>query len=57
MVLLYTLFAKFVPIISIWEMKAGLPSRLDSATLAEAQLMSTRLSGVDLPPEVEGEHA
>jgi molybdopterin-containing oxidoreductase family membrane subunit len=23
MVLLYTLFAKFVPIISIWEMKAG----------------------------------
>jgi len=22
-VLLYTLFAKFVPIISIWEMKAG----------------------------------
>ena len=23
MVLLYTLFAKFVPIISIWELKAG----------------------------------
>ena len=29
MILLYTLFAKFVPIISIWEMKAGLPSRMD----------------------------
>ena len=29
MALLYTLFAKFVPIISIWEMKAGAhPSRL-----------------------------
>ena len=28
MVLLYTLFAKFVPIIAIWELKAGLPSRM-----------------------------
>ena len=57
MILLYALFSKFVPIISIWELKAGLPSRLDSATLAEASLMSTRLSGVDLPPEAKGEHA
>jgi molybdopterin-containing oxidoreductase family membrane subunit len=57
MILLYALFAKFVPIISIWELKAGLPSRLDPATLAEASLMSTRLSGVDLPPEPEEEHA
>ena len=37
MILLYTLFSKFVPIISIWELKAGLPSRLDPATLAEAR--------------------
>ena len=43
MILLYTLFAKFVPIIAIWEMKAGLPSRMDQAVLAEARLQSTRL--------------
>ena len=54
MILLYALFSKFVPIISIWELKAGLQSRLDSATLAEAELMSTRLTGVTLPAEGEG---
>ncbi len=43
MVLLYTLFAKFVPIISIWELKAGLSSRMDLAVLAEERLQSTRL--------------
>ena len=49
MVLLYTLFAKFVPIISIWEMKAGLPSRMDSAVLAEERLQSTRLDSERCP--------
>ena len=57
MTLLYMLFSKFVPIISIWELKAGLQSRLDSATLAEAGLMSTRLSGVNLPDKGEGDRA
>jgi molybdopterin-containing oxidoreductase family membrane subunit len=52
MILLYTLFSKFVPIISIWELKAGLPSRLDKATLTEASLMSTRLDELGpMPPE------
>jgi len=57
MVLLYTLFAKFVPIISIWEMKAGLPSRMDSAVLAEARLQSNRLD-TEVPRAVgpEGAH-
>ena len=57
MVLLYTLFAKFVPIISIWEMKAGLPSRMDSAVLAEARLQSNRLD-TEVPRTVgpEGAH-
>jgi len=48
MVLLYTLFAKFVPIISIWEMKAGLPSRMDQTVLAEERLQSTRLDSEPL---------
>ena len=49
MVLLYTLFAKFVPIISIWEMKAGLSSRMDQAVLTEERLQSTRLGTEPLP--------
>ena len=57
MILLYALFSKFVPIISIWELKAGLQSRLDPEALAEAELMSTRLSGVNMPDEGEGERA
>ena len=59
MVLLYTLFAKFVPIISIWELKAGLPSRLDTATLSEASLLSTRLDTEEFTPDsssTRGEH-
>ena len=50
MILLYTLFSKFVPIISIWEIKAGLPSRLDPATVAETALMSTALDHEPVPP-------
>jgi molybdopterin-containing oxidoreductase family membrane subunit len=58
MVLLYTLFAKFVPIISIWEMKAGLPSRMDQSVLAEERLQSTRLDSEPLPAAAgrEGTH-
>jgi hypothetical protein len=51
MILLYTLFAKFVPIISIWELKAGLWSRLDQKTIDEVSLLSTRLSEPSIPPE------
>jgi molybdopterin-containing oxidoreductase family membrane subunit len=57
MILLYTLFAKFVPIISIWEMKAGLPSRMDRAVLAEERLQSTRLDTEPLPARVGPEGA
>jgi len=56
MVLLYTLFAKFVPIISIWEMKAGLPSRMDQSVLAEARLQSTNLD-TEIPDVVTPEGA
>ena len=59
MVLLYTLFAKFVPIISIWELKAGLPSRLDPAILVEERLLSTRLDTEEFTPDssaIQGEH-
>ena len=46
MMLLYTLFAKFVPIISIWEMKAGdhQPSEADAErvhAVAEGRLEET----------------
>jgi hypothetical protein len=51
MVLLYALFAKFVPIISIWELKTGLLSRLDQKTIDEVSLLSTRLSEPSIPPE------
>jgi molybdopterin-containing oxidoreductase family membrane subunit len=37
MTLLYVLFAKFVPIISIWELKTGPPSPAASARLADAR--------------------
>ena len=44
MVLLYALFSKFVPIISIWELKAGeLPAPQGHATPAH--------SGVKVAPE------
>jgi molybdopterin-containing oxidoreductase family membrane subunit len=55
MVLLYTLFAKFVPIISIWELKAGLPARLDPKALAEAELMTTKLDSQSLTQAMEPE--
>ena len=55
MVLLYALFSKFVPIIAIWELKAGLPSRIDPASLSEERLMSTRLDTELLPGTLEGE--
>jgi molybdopterin-containing oxidoreductase family membrane subunit len=44
MALLYTLFAKLVPIISIWEMKAGAhsPSDLGAAARGEPQFGETR---------------
>jgi len=51
MVLLYALFSKFVPIIAIWELKAGLPSRLDPASQTEASLLATRLDTESFPPE------
>ena len=54
MVLLYTLFAKFVPIISIWEMKAGLPSRMrPEPRWPRPSCMSTRLDGVRCPTSVD----
>jgi len=53
MVLLYTLFAKFVPIIAIWELKAGLPSRLEGPTLDEAELLNTRLGSQSLTHSME----
>jgi hypothetical protein len=56
MILLYTLFAKFVPIIAIWEMKAGLPSRMDEAVIDEARLQSNRLD-TELPGVVRPERA
>ena len=40
-VLLYTLFAKFVPIISIWEMRAGQHQPEDVAAAAEQRLGET----------------
>ena len=55
MVLLYALFSKFVPIISIWEMKAGLSSRLDPASLTEERLLSTRLDTEPLLGPLEAE--
>jgi len=36
--LLYTLFAKFVPIISIWEMRAGERPEEDLAAVSEQRL-------------------
>ncbi|MDP2320307.1 MAG: NrfD/PsrC family molybdoenzyme membrane anchor subunit [Acidobacteriota bacterium] len=58
MILLYALFSKFVPIIAIWELKAGLPSRLDPATLAEASLLATRLDTEEFSDasSTHGEH-
>jgi hypothetical protein len=53
MVLLYTLFAKFVPIIAIWELKAGLPARLEPSALAEAELLNTRLGSQSLTHSME----
>ena len=50
------LFVRFVPIISIWEMKAGLPSRMDSAVLAEARLQSNRLD-TEVPRAIGSEGA
>ena len=41
MILLYTLFAKFVPIISIWEMKAGEHQPQKTAVPAEQRLGET----------------
>ena len=41
MALLYTLFAKFVPIISIWEMKAGEHPAEDLIAAAEQRLGET----------------
>ena len=41
MTLLYTLFAKFVPIISIWEMRAGQQPPEDLAEAAEQRLRET----------------
>jgi molybdopterin-containing oxidoreductase family membrane subunit len=41
MVLLYTLFAKFIPIISIWEMKAGEHQAEDLIAAAEQRLGET----------------
>ena len=43
MILLYTLFAKFVPIIAIWEMKAGPAFRVDLASHASERLLLNRL--------------
>jgi molybdopterin-containing oxidoreductase family membrane subunit len=48
MVLLYTLFSKAVPIISIWELKVGLqkkPEVRSQKTVASGQLPETRYSG------------
>jgi molybdopterin-containing oxidoreductase family membrane subunit len=42
MALLYTLFAKFVPIISIWEMRAGQHPTEDLAAVSEQRLGETR---------------
>jgi len=56
MILLYALFSKFVPIIAIWELKAGLPSRLDPAALAEASLLATRLDTEEFSPEASSTH-
>jgi hypothetical protein len=53
MVLLYALFAKFVPIIAIWELKAGLPARLDPAALAEVELLNTKLGSQSLTHSME----
>jgi hypothetical protein len=36
MVLLYTLFAKFVPIISVWELKAGETEKAHMVKMASA---------------------
>jgi hypothetical protein len=55
MILLYALFSKFVPIISIWELKAGLPSRLEPGALAEQELMTTKLDSRSLTPSMEPE--
>jgi molybdopterin-containing oxidoreductase family membrane subunit len=41
MTLLYTLFAKFIPIISIWEMKAGEHPPEDLMAAAEQRLGET----------------
>jgi Ni/Fe-hydrogenase subunit HybB-like protein len=58
MILLYTLFAKFVPIIAIWEMKAGLSSRMEHSVLEEERLQSTRLGSKPVPEVIgpEGAH-
>jgi molybdopterin-containing oxidoreductase family membrane subunit len=55
MILLYALFSKFVPIISIWELKAGLPSRLEPGALVEQELMTTKLDSRSLTPSMEPE--
>ena len=44
MVLLYALFAKFVPIISIWELKAGLTSPARAGALASQALHDRALA-------------
>jgi uncharacterized membrane protein YqjE len=54
MILLYAVFSKLVPIISIWELKAGLSSRMDDATRAELALQSTRLTHDELLADEEG---
>ena len=38
MALLYTLFAKFVPIISIWEMKVGNQPHPETSTATEDEM-------------------
>ena len=55
MILLYALFAKFVPIIAIWELKAGLPARLEPSVLNEAELLNTRLGSQSLTHSMERE--
>jgi molybdopterin-containing oxidoreductase family membrane subunit len=55
MILLYALFAKFVPIIAIWELKAGLPARLAPSVLNEAELLNTRLGSQSLTHSMERE--
>ena len=41
MTLLYTLFAKFIPIISIWEMRAGEHAPIEEMAAQESRLGET----------------